>query len=121
MQKLSVLLIDDEAELIFTLAERLVIRGIDAMAVTSADDALKVLQQKVCDVVVLDVKLPGMNGIELMKRIKNQHPKVQIILQTGRGSVEESERGLAEGAFDYLIKPVDIDTLISKMEQAMKA
>ena len=119
MKSFSVLLVDDEAELAYTLAERLVLRGIDAVAVTDSSDALKVVEEKKFDVVVLDVKMPGLGGIELMKVIQDRRPQAKIILQTGRGSLEESDRGLSEGAFDYLIKPVDINTLIDKMQKAM--
>ena len=116
----NVLLIDDEAELVYTLAERLLLRGIDAAAETHGDAALRILAERKFDIVVLDVKMPGINGIELLKTIKKNHPHVQVILQTGRASLEESKEGLREGAFDYLIKPVDIDNLIEIMNQAME-
>ncbi|MEW6238060.1 MAG: response regulator [Candidatus Omnitrophota bacterium] len=119
MEHFSVLLVDDEAELVYTLAERLVIRGCDAAAATSSGDALKILAEKKFDVVVLDVKMPGMSGIELMRAIKKTNPQIKIILQTGRGSIEESKEGIREGAFDYLVKPVQIDDLIKKMKQAL--
>ncbi len=120
MKKYSVLLIDDEAELVYTLAERLTLRKIKTVAVTQSDVALKTMELQEFDIVVLDVKMPGISGIELLKTIKRKHPNTQVILQTGRGSLEESKEGLREGAFDYLIKPVDIDTLIEKMEQAVE-
>jgi len=119
MEHFSVLLVDDEAELAYTLAERLVIRGCAAAAATSAEDALKILAEKKFDIVVLDVKMPGMSGIELMRAIKKSDPQIKIILQTGRGSIEESEEGMREGAFDYLVKPVQIDDLMKKMKQAL--
>ncbi|RJP19740.1 MAG: response regulator [Candidatus Omnitrophota bacterium] len=121
MKDFKVLLIDDEAELVFTLAERLVIRGIDAAAVTNGEAALKILEQKEFDVVLADVKMPGLGGIDLTKKIKKEHPHTQIILMTGRGSEEESTQGLREGAFDYLLKPVDINILIDKMQKAADA
>ena len=119
MKNFSVLLVDDESELVYTLAERLMFRKIDTVAVTQGDVALKTLELREFDIVVLDVKMPGINGIEMLKKIKQKHPNTQVILQTGRGSQEESKEGLNEGAFDYLIKPVDIDTLIEKMKQAV--
>ncbi len=120
MKPYCVLLVDDEAELVYTLAERLVFRGIDAAAVTDGSAVLKILEQREYDIIILDVIMPGLNGIELLKTIKQNYPKIQVLLQTGRGSEEESKEGLREGAFDYLVKPVDIDTLIEKMNQAME-
>ncbi len=120
MKSYSVLLVDDEAELVYTLAERLVFRGIDTAAVTDGNAVLNILDQREYDIIVLDVIMPGLNGIELMKTIKQNHPKIQVILQSGRGTQEESIEGLREGAFDYLVKPVDIDMLIKKMDQAME-
>lgn len=120
MKSYSVLLVDDEAELVYTLAERLVFRGIDAAAETHGTAVLKILGQREFDIVVLDVKMPDISGIELLKSIRKNFPHVQVILQTGRGSSEESQIGMKEGAFDYLVKPVDIDILIEKMNQALK-
>ena len=118
MSDFRVLLVDDEEELVSTVAERLELRGIEAEACTSGTAALQLLEQQEFDVVVVDVKMPGMDGLELLRRIKTIRPKSQVILLTGRGSGKESQRGLAEGAFDYLIKPINIDDLIEKMKQA---
>ena len=121
MEQMHVLLVDDEAELVFTLAERLVLRGIDAAAVTDGNDALKTLEMKPFDIVVVDVKMPGLSGIDLMRQIKDRHPDIQIILLTGRGSLEESDEGLQEGACDYLVKPINVEMLIEKMRKALNA
>ncbi len=121
MEQLRVLLVDDEPELVYTVAERLTLRGIEAVALTNGDDALKLLEKKEFDVVVLDVKMPGIDGIDLTKRIKDLYPKIRIILLTGRGSKEESLKGLNEGASDYLVKPIDIETLIEKMGKARES
>ncbi len=118
MENLRVLLVDDEKELVETLAERLEIRGIDAEAVTCGDDALRLLLDYSFDVVVLDIKMPGISGLELLKLIRRQRPNTQVILITGHGTVEEGAAGMAEGAFDYVVKPIDIDTLIGKMKAA---
>jgi DNA-binding NtrC family response regulator len=120
MKPYCVLLVDDEAELVYTLAERLVFRGIDAAAITDGNAVIKILEQREYDIVILDVIMPGINGIELLKTIKQNYPKIQVLLQTGRGSTEEMKEGLREGAFDYLVKPVDIDTLIEKMDLAIE-
>jgi len=118
MRSLRVLLVDDEEELVSTVAERLELRGIEAEALTTGTAALERLAEQNFDVVVVDVKMPGMDGLELLRRIKTMQPGTQVILLTGRGSGKESERGLEEGAFDYLIKPINIDDLIIKMKQA---
>lgn len=118
MGRLRVLLVDDEEELVSTLKERLMLRDIEADGVTAGADALRCIQSKDYDVVVLDVKMPGIDGLEVMKKIRAIRPRVQVILLTGRGSERESEIGIKEGAFDYLIKPIDIEDLIEKMKEA---
>jgi len=117
--QLRVLVIDDEEELVSTVVERMALRKIEAYGAISAAEALRRLQEKQINVVVLDVKMPGMDGLELLKKIKKNHPAVQVILLTGRGSEKESEIGIAEGAFDYLIKPVNIEDLIGRMKEAV--
>ncbi len=121
MGRLRVLLIDDEEELVSTLIERLMLRDIAADGAITGIDALKRMQEKEFDVVVLDVKMPGMDGLELLRKIRKMRPAVSVILLTGRGSEAESRVGIAEGAFDYLIKPIDIEDLIGKMRQAVAA
>jgi len=118
MGSLRVLLVDDEEELVSTVAERLELRGIDAEALTTGAAALQRLAEQKFDVVGVDVKMPGMDGLELLRRIKTMQPETQVILLTGRGSGTESRRGLEEGAFDYLIKPINLDDLIIKMRLA---
>ena len=120
MENIRVLLVDDEEELSLVLAERLVIRGFDAEGVTSSDEALKRINEKDFDVMVVDVKMPGIDGIELMKIIKQKKPNSQVILFTGHGSVKEGEDGINEGAFDYLIKPVKLEDLIKKIKEAIE-
>lgn len=120
MENLRVLLVDDEEELVETLAERLEIRGIDAEAVTCGEDALRLLLDYTFDVVLLDVKMPGLSGLEVLKLIRRQRPSTQVILITGHGSAEDGESGMHDGAFDYVVKPIDIDTLIAKMREAAK-
>jgi DNA-binding NtrC family response regulator len=120
MENLRVLLVDDEEELVETLAERLEIRGIDAEAVTNGEDALRLLLDYTFDVVLLDVRMPGISGLEVLKLIRRQRPSTQVILITGHGSAEDGENGMHDGAFDYVVKPIDIDTLIGKMREAAK-
>ena len=121
MDRLRVLLVDDEEELVATITERLMLRGIEADGVTTGTDALKLARDKEFDVVVLDVKMPEMDGLKVMKKMKQLRPNTQVILLTGRGSEKESQMGLKEGAFDYLMMPVDIEHLIEKMKEAVGA
>jgi len=118
MNKISVLLVDDEEDLSLVLAERLQMRGFDAEGVMSAEAALGRLSEKSFGVIVIDIKMPGMGGLELMRKVKHAYPGMQIILFTGHGSSKEGEQGIAEGAFDYLIKPVKIENLIKKINDA---
>jgi DNA-binding response OmpR family regulator len=118
MAQLRVLLVDDEEELVLTLAERLTIRGIEADAVTDGGKALDFIGRGKYDVVVLDLKMPGISGLAVLKTIKRDHPEVAVLMVTGHGSVEENKEGLKAGAFDYLIKPVSIQNLITKIQDA---
>ena len=119
MALLRVLLIDDEEELVFTLAERLMLRGIEVEGVTSGADAIGRVQEKKFDVVVLDMKMPGMGGLEVMRMIRREQPTIKFILMTGRGSPEEGEEGMQGGAFAYLVKPINIEDLMEKMMEAV--
>ncbi len=119
MGDLRVLVVDDEEELVSTLVERLTLRGIDAEGATNGASALDRIREKDFDVVVLDVKMPKIGGLEVMREIRAKSPGVQIILLTGRGSEKESEIGLKEGAFAYILKPFEIEGLISKMKEAV--
>ena len=120
MDNLAVLLVDDEEELVETVAERLEIRGIDAEAVTSGEEALQRILEKAYDVVLLDIKMPGLSGIEVLKLIRRQRPKTQVILITGHCTAEDGESGMREGAFDYVVKPIDIDVLVAKLREAAR-
>ena len=120
MAPLRVLLIDDEEELVLTLAERLMLRGIEVESVTSGADAIVRVREKKFDVVVLDVKMPGIGGLEVMRRIRREQPGIKILLMTGRGSLEEGEEGMQAGAFAYLLKPINIEDLMRKMMEAVR-
>jgi len=121
MQNLKVLLVDDEEEFVTTLAERLELRGIQAQAVTDGEIALQMIETDPPRVVILDVMMPGLGGLEVLKRIKAQHPQIAVILLTGRGSTKEGIEGMQLGAFDYLMKPINIEELIKKMQEAIKS
>ena len=118
MAPLRVLIVDDEAELVSALVERLNLRGFQARGVTAGDKALEILREEPCDVVLLDVKMPGLGGLEVIRGIKEEHPSLEVILLTGHGSVKDVEEGMALGAFDYLMKPVKIDRLVEILSAA---
>jgi DNA-binding response OmpR family regulator len=120
MSKIRVLLVDDEEELVSTLAERLSLRGIEAQWVTSAEDALKVVRERNYDLAILDVKLPKISGLKLKTKMEELAPGMKFIFLTGHGSEDDFKAGAAEaGAANYLVKPVNIDALIRKMKEAL--
>ncbi len=118
VKRFSVLVVDDERDFLEPLVERLELRNLEAAGVDNALDALKHLDAHPVDVVVLDVKMPGMDGITALKQIKARHPTVEVILLTGHASVESGMEGLELGAFDYLIKPVKLDELMERILEA---
>lgn len=118
MDQMRVLLIDDEEELVYTVAERLKIREIHADAVTNGEDGIKMVEDNEYDVVLLDVRMPGLDGIDVMKRIHRLRPDLPVILITGHGSAHYSQSGMEEGAFDYVMKPIHIKDLVKKLQAA---
>jgi DNA-binding NtrC family response regulator len=114
----DVLLVDDEVEFLETLMKRIRKRGVRVSGVRSGDEALAVLSSTPVDVVVLDVKMPGMDGIETLRTIKKRHPLVEVIMLTGHASVEVAIQGMELSAFDYLMKPINIDDLLYKLQDA---
>ena len=120
MDDYRVLIVDDEEELVTTIAERLQIRGIHAEIATDGETALKMIEENPPQVVVLDVMMPGIGGIEVLKRMKAQNLQIPVILLTGYGSTEQGMEGMREGAFDYLMKPCDLNILISKIQEAVQ-
>ena len=117
---MKVLLVDDEEEMVSALSERLSLRGIETDWVLSGNDAVTSVHQNTYDVVVLDVKMPRMNGLETMEKIQKIQPKAKIIFLTGHGSMADCEAGKNAGACFYLIKPIDIDVLIESMKGALE-
>jgi len=121
MAGLKALLIDDEEELVSTLVERLGYRGITAAFALDGYEALHKLREDKFDVVVLDLKMPGMDGVEILRRINSTYPDLPVLLITGHGSLANEMEDMPEGAHDYLMKPVDLETLIAKMQEAVAA
>ena len=118
MDPLRVLIVDDEEDLVTALVERLNLRGFETHGVTTGAAALAHLAAAPCEVVVLDVKMPALGGLEVFRRIRDQWPAVQVVLLTGLGSAQDAERGMELGAFDYLMKPVKIDHLVRVVQAA---
>jgi DNA-binding NtrC family response regulator len=120
MTDFRVLLVDDETDFLETLVKRLAKRNLAVSGVESGESALAALEATPVDVVVLDVRLPGIDGVETLRRIKQTSPLIEVILLTGHANMEVAVQGMELGAFDYLIKPVDIDELLYKMQDAYK-
>lgn len=113
-----ILLVDDETDYRAAILRRLKKRGLDPEQADSGAACLAVLEKQPIDVVVLDVKMPGMGGIEVLQRIKEKYPKTEVILLTGQASTQDGVEGMKAGAFDYLSKPVELEHLLAKVEQA---
>jgi len=114
----KVLLVDDEVQFLQTLVKRLTKRKLLASFAGSGEEALAALEKDPADVVVLDVKMPGMDGIDVLREIKSRHPLVEVIMLSGHANVEVAIEGMELGAFDYLMKPMDIDELLYKIQDA---
>lgn len=115
---MKILLVDDDQNFLSVTKKRLVKRGYSVLAASSGFEALENLRSQIVHVVVLDVKMPGMNGIELLKEIKRQFPLVQVIMLTGVPTVGCASDSLKIGALSYLIKPVDFEELLQKIKEA---
>ncbi len=113
-----VLLVDDEEKFLEVLSQRLGTRGIVAETSTSGEEALVKIKNKNFDAIVLDVMMPGIGGIETLKRIRKENSEVQIIMLTGRGTVDKAVEAMKEGAIDFLEKPADINQLLDKISKA---
>lgn len=121
MNGLRALLVDDEEEFVSTLVERLDYRGVAAGYAIDGEKALEMLQKATYDVVVVDLKLPGMSGAELVHIVRKAYPKLPIIMITGHGSGTDQEYEKPEGVYDFLPKPIDISELVTKMKEAIEA
>ncbi|MDA8135168.1 MAG: response regulator [Desulfobacteraceae bacterium] len=118
MNKLKVLVVDDEPDFCELVVKRLMAGKMNAEGIQDGAKALEVLKHKDVDVVVLDVKMPGLGGIEILRWIKANRPGIEVIMLTGDQSVEAGIKGMQLGAFDYVIKPVPMNELLDKIRQA---
>lgn len=120
MKKMRVMLVDDEERFLATTSKLLTRKGYEVVTAASGAEALRHLAEFPIHVVVLDVKMPGMDGIATLREIKKLSPQVEVILLTGHATVESAVEGLNAGASDYLVKPCDLDELIRKVNEAFE-
>lgn len=116
--RIRLLLVDDEEGYVNILANRLSRRGMDVQKALSGAQALQRIRNQIFDVVVLDLKMEGMNGLEVLRIFKQMDEKMEVIMLTGHGSQDTARDGLAMGAFDYLTKPCELDELLEKIREA---
>ncbi|OGQ96007.1 MAG: hypothetical protein A2284_13795 [Deltaproteobacteria bacterium RIFOXYA12_FULL_61_11] len=117
----KVLLVDDERDFVLTLSERLEMRNLASDVVYSGEEALAYLEERRPEVMVLDLRMPGMDGLEVLQRLRTTHPEVRVIILTGHGSEQDQQKAMELGAFAYLQKPVAIDQLVTVLQQASVA
>ncbi|HSO71135.1 MAG TPA: response regulator, partial [Thermodesulfobacteriota bacterium] len=110
-----ILIVDDEERFRTTLGKRLSERGLDVETLGSGEEALKIVKEKLFDVIILDVKMPGMDGIETLTELKKINPNIEVLLLTGHASVDSAVDGMRLGAYDYLMKPCEIEVLMEKI------
>ena len=120
MEAMKILLVDDETRFLETTQKLMKKKGLQVWTASSGNLALETLQKHNIHVVILDVKMPGMDGNETLKAIKRSHPLAEVIMLTGHATVDSAIDGLKSGAFDYLMKPADIDEIIEKSTHAFE-
>lgn len=117
-KSIKVLIVDDEYEFSSTLQTRLNLRNFLTTMVNSGEAALKAVEEEKPDVLLLDLKMPDLDGLEVLARLREAHADIKVIILTGHGSFEVGREGMELGAFDYIMKPVDLNVLIAKIEEA---
>ncbi|MFH1350011.1 MAG: response regulator [Pseudomonadota bacterium] len=120
MEQMKMMLVDDEERFLSTTKKLLEKKGYDVLTATSGAEALEKVRAQNIHVVILDVKMPGMDGIDTLKEIKRLYPLVEVIMLTGHATVESAVEGLKSGATDYLVKPTEVAELILKAEEAFE-
>jgi len=114
----KVLLIDDEAEFLENLSERMSVRGMDVNTAETPESAVTAMDENDYDAIVLDLQMPGMNGIEMLKLIKKTNPDMQVILLSGQATLEAGIQAMKLGAMDFMEKPADINALTERIKKA---
>ncbi len=120
MKEPGVLLVDDEKEFVETLAQRLRMRDVRARTVHSGSAALAALQEEEPDIVLLDLKMPGMDGLEVLRRVRKLYPDLDVIILPGHGGRRDEETARNLGAYDYMKKPVSLEELLPRLKEAIK-
>lgn len=118
-EEIKILLVDDEKQFVDTLAERLAMRGFSARVAYDGPQALKAVEEPT-DVIVLDLRMPGMDGFEVLRSVKMSNPQVQVIILTGHGGDAEEQTAYRMGAYNFLKKPMDIDELLNSIRMAYR-
>lgn len=117
---IKILLVDDEADFVETMAKRFGIRKMPIDTAKSGQEALAALAARDYDVVILDVRMPGMDGLEALRQIREKKPLTEVIMLTGHASLETGMQGMNLGAYDYILKPADFDELLDKVRKAFE-
>lgn len=120
MEEIKVLLVDDEDEFVKSLSERIQMRDIESGVAFNGEEALGIVDEDMPDVMVLDLKMPGIDGLEVLRRVRKTYPDVQVIMLTGHGSEKDEREARRLGAFEYLQKPTEIDRLVETIKRAYK-
>jgi DNA-binding response OmpR family regulator len=120
MKEMKVLLVDDEEEFVKALSERMKMRDVDSEVALSGEAALQSMNEDLPDVMVLDLKMPGIGGMEVLRRAKKAYPGVQIVMLTGHGSEKDEKEARRLGVFEYLQKPVPLEQLMKTITAAYK-
>ncbi|MBU1195911.1 MAG: response regulator [Proteobacteria bacterium] len=118
-QNIKILLIDDELEFISTLSERLELRGYTSKIAQDGETGITMIENETFDVAIIDLMMPGLNGLDTLRHIKNTNNALPVILLTGHGSTKDGMEGMRIGAFDFLMKPLDINELLKKIKLAV--
>ena len=119
--KIKLLIVDDEVKFLNSIAKRLEMRDFDVTKATNGHDALKIAEEEKFDLVLLDLKMPGLNGKQVLEILKKEHKYLEVIILTGHGSVDSAVECTRLGAFDYLPKPYELDDLLEKLKKAYEA
>lgn len=120
MKKMKILLVDDEKEFVETLSERMEMRDLESDIALNGEEALQMVEDEAPDVMVLDLKMPGIDGMEVLRKVRKAYPNVQVIMLTGHGSEKDEEEARRLGAFEYLQKPTGVDKIVQTIKRAFK-